>query len=174
MDLKWKKFLSFLLLFFFVALIGNLMAKERKGADLLVTKKDGQQVSGELITVKPSSLLLKNTDGRDETVDVADISVIKILKGSQAFQYGIAGFLIGGATRGILHSMVRKEKEGEEATQHFVQESVKWAAIVGAAGVVVGTAAGIDKTVKIEGKSDVQVDSALRKLSKKARVPNYQ
>lgn len=174
MNLKWKKFISFLLLFFFVALIGNLMAKERKGADLLVTKKDGQQVKGELITVKPTSLLLKNVDGRDETVDVADISIIKILKSSRAFQYGVAGFLIGGATRGILHSVVRKEKEGEEATQHFVQESVKWAAIIGAAGVVVGSVAGMDKTIKIEGKPDVQIDNALKKLSKKARVPNYQ
>ena len=52
-----KKFISLFLIFSLMMLSTNLYAKERRGAKLIVTKKDGQQIRGELITVKPNSLL---------------------------------------------------------------------------------------------------------------------
>ena len=70
--------------------------------------------------------------------------------------------------------MVRKEKVGEETTQHFFQASIVWGFYAGVAGIIIGMAFGIDKTIKIEAKSDVEIDAALEKLRKKARVPNYQ
>lgn len=174
MKVKGKKFLSLFLVFSLGALSGNLMAKERQGAKLVVKKKAGQQIEGELITVKQSSLLLLNTDGKDESINIADINVIKIVKKSKAYELGLGGFLIGGVTRGVLHSAVRKEKEGEEATQHFVQASVVAGAIGLAAGIIIGTVLGIDKTIRIEGKSDSEIKKILEKLRKKARIPNYQ
>ena len=57
MNGKRKKLISVFLVFSLVALSGSLMGKERKGAKLTIQKKDGQKVMGELITVKPDSLL---------------------------------------------------------------------------------------------------------------------
>ena len=65
-----KKFLSLFLVFSLMMLSVNLYAKERRGAKLIITKKDGQQIEGELITVKPNSLLLLNTEGKDVPVDL--------------------------------------------------------------------------------------------------------
>ncbi len=175
MKVKGKKFVSLLLVFSLVALSGNLMAKEKKGANLLVTKKDGQQVAGELITVKPASLLLLNTDGRDETVDVADINEIKIVKKSRTFAFGAGAALFGGIISGVLQGEARRERLGyEESQEGYFSEPLTIAAIAGAGGALIGTVVGIDKKIKIEGKSDTQVSEALRKLSKKARVPDYQ
>jgi len=62
----------------------SLMAKEKRGAELIVNMKDGQSVRGELITVKENSiLLLEQGSGADVTVDIEDIGVIEIVKKSK-------------------------------------------------------------------------------------------
>ncbi len=175
MDEKRKKLTSVFLVFCLVALSGNLMGKERKGVKLAIKKIDEQQVNGELITVKPDSLLLLDSEtGSDVSVNIEDIKAIKIVKKSLAYELGLGGFLATAAYRGVAHSSIRREEEGEAATQHFLGTTLVIGAIAGAVGVLIGVALGIDKTIKIEGKSDVEIDAALKKLSKKARVPNYQ
>lgn len=174
MNEKRRKLTSLFLVFALVALSGNLIGKERKGVKLDIQKIDGQKVNGELITVKPDSLLLLDSEGVDVSVDIKDVESIKILKKSKAYELGLAGFLVGATIRGVGHSMVRKEEVGEETTQHFFQASIVWGFYAGVAGIVIGMALGIDKTIKIEGKSDVEIDAALEKLSKKARIRNFQ
>jgi hypothetical protein len=41
----------------FLILPAGLSAKERRGADLIVTRLDGSQLSGELIAVKPETVV---------------------------------------------------------------------------------------------------------------------
>ncbi|NQT79484.1 MAG: hypothetical protein HQ555_03715 [Candidatus Aminicenantes bacterium] len=55
---KSKKFLALFLVFSLVFLYANLFAKEKRGDLLVITKKGGEQINGELITVKPNSPLL--------------------------------------------------------------------------------------------------------------------
>lgn len=180
MKVKGKKFVSLFLVFSLVALSGNLMAKERRGAQLLIQKKDGQQVRGELITVKEDSLLLLDSEtGADVSVDIKDVKVIKIVKKSLTYELGISGFLLGGITLGIFHSQIVKGeevKEGEtgKATQHQVWRTSGLGALIGSlAGIIIGTVVGIDKTIQIEGKSDSQIKEIFEKLRKKARIPDY-
>ena len=77
-----KKFISLFLAVSLMMLSVNLYAKERRGAKLIITKKNGYQTEGELITVKPNSLLLLSITGRDMSVDIADIKVIRVVKKS--------------------------------------------------------------------------------------------
>ena len=63
MKKKFGKIMSLFLIFSLVILSGNITAQEKKGAKLVVTKNDGQQVTGELITVKKDSLLLLDAEG---------------------------------------------------------------------------------------------------------------
>ena len=174
MNGKRKKLISVFLVFSLVALSGSLMGKERKGAKLTIQKKDGQKVMGELITVKPDSLLLLDSEGIDVSVDIGDVKAIKIMKKSLAYEFGLSGFLVGAAVSGVTHSGTRKEEVGEEATQHFVFKTIAIGGITAVVGIIIGMAFGIDKTIKIEGKSDVEIDAALEKLRKKARIRNYQ
>ena len=174
MNEKRKKLTSLLLVFSLVVLSGNLIGKERKGVNLTITKKDGQEVMGELITVKPDSLLLLDSEGVDVSVGIGDVKSIKIMKRSKAYELGLSGFLVGAAYSGIAHSGTRKDQVGEEATQHFVFKTIAIGAMTAAAGIIIGMVLGIDKTIKIEGKSDVEIDAALEKLSKKARIRDFQ
>ena len=50
-----------------------LDAEEKRRAKLVITKKDGQQIEDKLITVKPTSLLLLDTEGKDVSVAIANI-----------------------------------------------------------------------------------------------------
>ena len=91
-----KKFVSLFLVFALIMLSVNLYAKERRGAKLLITKKDGKQIEGELITVEKDSLLiLTKWSERDESIDIEDIKVIRVVKKSQVGKGMLYGFLIG-------------------------------------------------------------------------------
>jgi hypothetical protein len=58
-------------------------AKERRGARIKITNKDGGRLEGELIAVKPDSLLLLSRDGQDVTADIAGIDTVQIVKESK-------------------------------------------------------------------------------------------
>jgi hypothetical protein len=76
---------------------------KKKGADLIIQKKDGRYERGELIAVKENSLLLmERNSGADVTVDVGDIRVITIVKKSKFLTGAGTGLLIGGGI-GVLH-----------------------------------------------------------------------
>ena len=153
-----KKFISLFLAFSLVMLSANLYAKERRGAKLIVTKKDGQQIRGELITVKPNSLLLLSITGRDVSVDIADIKVIKIVKKSKALLGPCIGLLAG-----IVAAKIGK----------YLIFAVIYPSTGMITGGLWGGYIGKDKTIQIEGMSDLEIKEALDKLRKKARIRDY-
>lgn len=169
-----KKFVSLFLVFFLLTLSGNLYAKERQGAKLQITKKNGIQIAGELITVKPNSLLLLNTEGRDVSVDIADIKVIRVMKKSKLWTGAGLGALIGGGGTAMYKHLFFNENGEQELKYIF---TALLGLIGGAAGALaggfIGASAGIDKTIQIEGRPDTEIREILEYLGKKARVPDY-
>ena len=115
-----KKLIFLFLVFSILILSGNLIAKERRGADVKIyntkPQKEGTQwetphIRGELIAVKKSSLLLLGSEGADVTVDVSDINSIKIIPKSNALSYGILGLVAGGTIGFIMgHSDCQRDK----------------------------------------------------------------
>ena len=187
MNLTSKKFISLFLVFSIMMLSVNLYAKERRGAKLLITKKDGQQIKGELITVKPNSLLLLDAEGKDVPVDIEDIRVIKIVRKSRAS----TGFAVG-AMVGVLISIATYRKHVpasdpkpdlfsplREIARTIIEPIVIPARITvsfGLIGLVIGAVAGvagIDKKIQIEGMTDSEIQETLDKLRKKARIRDY-
>ena len=163
-----KKFISLFLAFSLMILSANLYAKERRGAKLIITKKDGRQIEGELITVKPNSLLLLDTEGKDVSVGIVDIKIVRIVKKTKALEGALIGGLVGGGG-GVLFPYIAGISEPREWT---------WIGIVtGIGGVllggVVGGLFGIDKKIQIEGMSDLEIQATLDKLRKKARIRDY-
>jgi len=175
MNAKGKKFIALFLIFSLLALSGNLHAKERRGVDLVITKKDGQVVKGELIVVKENSLLLKEREsGGDVSVDIEHISFIRIVKKSIA----VWGFRVGGAVVGaaIGCAVGGSLFDGEGGLNYGTTIGVGLSvALLGTLmGAVIGAAMGTDKTIQIAGKSDSEIKEALEYLRKKARVTNFQ
>ena len=143
MNPKGKKFISLFLVISLLALTGNLMAREMRGAKLIIQKEDGSQIEGELIAVKQNTLLLLDLEiGAGVPVDIKDIKVIKINKKSK-FLLGIfSGLLVvliypsGGITAGI------------------------W-----------GVIEGFDIVVDLKGRSEEEMRRILRKLNEKSLFP---
>ena len=189
---KSKKFISLFLIFSLLALSTNLYAKERRGAELII-QRIGDQVrqvkktqlkdtpwetsaitgiKGELITVKPNSLLLLDAAGKDMSIDIADIKVITIMKKSKAGKGALYGLLIGGVIGAAAGS---REKDD------FIFSSSELAAMGGLVfgllgallGAGIGAVLGKDKKIRIEGMSDLEIQEILDKLRKKARIRDY-
>ena len=175
MKVRSKKFIALVLILSLVMLYANLYAKERRGAKLIVTKKDGQQVQGELITVKPNSLLLLDAEGKDVSVDIEDIKVIRVVKKSQVGKGVLTGTLIGAGLGVLLGGMLGLKFKGDD--RDILLAMAFFGAIGVAQGVLVGGIIGAvskgSKTIQIEGMSDLEISEALDKLRKKARIPDY-
>ncbi len=169
-----KKIIALFLVFSLLALSGSLYAK-KKGAQLVIDKKEGQSVAGELIAVKNSSLLLLNSEGADESVDIENINRIRIVKKSKFGRGAGFGLLSTGVVfLGIgTYSWLQYD---EPANLLFI--SLYWLLVVALpsalVGGLIGVAAGTDEKIQIEGMSDTEIKTELEKLRKKARVPNYQ
>ena len=141
--------------------------REKHGAKLIVTKNDGQQIEGELITVKPKSLLLLDTDGKDVSVGIADIKVIRVMKKSKGAR---TGFLIGGGLALIVGiGQIGAEVHG--FIPSFLDGLIFFALPGALLGKIIG--GGADKTSQIEGMTDSEIQEALDKLRKKARIRDY-
>lgn len=111
-----RKFTAVLLVFSLMMLYANLYAEEKRGAKLIVTKKGGLLIEGELITVKENGLLLLDTEGKDVTVGIEDIFVIRIVKKPQVAKGALGGLLGGfafGASMVGLLALLLKASVGE-------------------------------------------------------------
>jgi len=171
---KRKGIVSLLLVLSLVAFSWNLMAQDlsrsvRKGAKLRIQKNDGQQVTGELITVKKDSLLLMSAEINADIssqILIKEVEMITIVTKSRVLQVGIYGVLAG-----ILYgSATKSQSRSFEPNQKYIT----FGAIGGVAGAVLGTVLGINKKIQIQGKSDAEIQKTLEKLSKSALVPGIQ
>ncbi len=173
-----KKFISLFLVFSLMMLSANLYAKERRGAKLIITKKDGRQIEGELITVKPNALLLLDTEGKDVSVEIADIKAIRIAKKSKFWAGAGIGFLTG-VVLGAIVSIPAVDAASDPSSYYYIVPwvlTVIYGAIGGLACGIIGGIAGAnpkDKTIQIEGMTDLEIEEAMDKLRKKARIRDY-
>ena len=155
-----KKFISLFLIFSLVMLSVNLYAKERRGAKLLITKKDGQLIEGELITVKPNSLLLLDNEGKDVSVGIGDIRIIRRVK-----KGALIGLLVGVGS-GLIAGRANEIIEGDTSYVAFPVYGIL-------IGIPVALIVGKDKTIHFEGMTDSEIQDALDKIRKKARIRDY-
>jgi hypothetical protein len=145
----------------------GLSAKERRGAMLLVTKLDGRLSEGELIAVKPDSLLLLS-GGTDVSVGLAEIKSVRIVRESMAGKGALWGFLGGslvGGTLGGLSGGLDDFTPGQAAV--LIGLTFGLAGCIGGLGV--GTLLSIDTTIDIAGEPEELVRSRLEKLKAYSR-----
>ena len=170
MILKDKKLVTLALVFSVVTLCPLLDAKERRGAQLKIAQKDGGQREGELIAVKPGSLLLQSASGGDVSVELAAIDTIKIVKRSKI---GMAALIGGGvgAAFGVIAGIV---------SPGFTSRGVaalEGAGLFGGGGAAVGGLTGLmisqPKTINISGMDENRLRATMEKLRKQSRVPDF-
>ncbi len=144
----------------------------RQGAELIVIKIDGQQIMGELITVKSKSLLLLDNKGKDVSVDIANIRIITIVNKSKAGKGALYGLLTGIIAGGV-YKLAREGIVGQGPSPSWLDGFILFGLPAVIIFAIIGAVAGTDETIQIEGMTDSEIQKALDKLRKKARVPNY-
>jgi len=159
-----KKLLSLFLIFSLMMLSVNLYAKERRGAKLIITKTDGRNIRGELITVKENSLLILDTEGKDVSVGIVDIKVVRIVKKSKFLQSLGIGLLIGAAGGALL---------GYSGGHDALYLGIGFGFIGLLIGGISYASTGKDEKIKIERMTDSEIQETLYKLRKKARIRDY-
>jgi hypothetical protein len=152
-----------------LGLPGGLAAKERRGAELVVTSKDGRVAQGELIAVKPASLLLlDHMTGRDVSVALTDVSLIRIVRESKA----LTGLLIGlvpGAVGGAVWGAHASAGDMPELGAFLGGLTV--GTIAGLVGLAAGFGMGIDSIVRYSGLTEAEQAVFLVGLDRRAREP---
>jgi hypothetical protein len=165
-----KKFISLFLVFFLLTIncasLRTTSGKERLGATLIITKKDGKKISGRLFAVKKDSLLL--SPGKEVSIDIKDIEKIVVVKNSKVR----LGVIIGGLTGAVAGGFI------STTTEYWDPLIIGMYANIGGAigiliGGVTGALLGIDKTIQIEGMTDSKIQKTLDYLRKQARIRDY-
>jgi len=168
-----KKLISLFLVFFLIMLSANLYAKKR-GAELVITKKNGFQERGELIVVKKDSLLLLFAGRIYVSVSIENIKAITIVKKSKSGTGTLIGVLVGGGGTALYHEIFDGDYE-DPSHKHIY--TVIYGLIGGAIGALLGASfgasAGKDKIIQLEGMTDSEIQETLDKLRKKARIRDY-
>jgi hypothetical protein len=171
-----KNVIVAVLLLFMPLLFTDVTAKEKKhGAQLSIQKKDSQEVRGELLTVKGSHLLLMDSSSLSGvTLDIGEISRIRVVKKSKFFKGLGYGSLLGvgiGAMLGLA--------QGDDEPGFMSWKAGDYALILGLAGGVLGGSvggifgysAGIDELIDLEGRSNDEIMLILNKLKSGSRYP---
>lgn len=152
--------------FLIISCFGNIQAAPRKhGVELIVVKMDGKVVRGELIAVKPSSILTME-DSSDEAIDIKDIKLIKVVSKEELLRGKGIGFIIGSVS-GALLGAASGSSGGTVIGATSVFGGIIGEFVLG----LIGTNAGVVETIQIEGKSPEEVKEALGKLNRLARIP---
>jgi len=132
----------------------HLTAKERRGAELIITKTDGQQIAGELIAAKPSSLLLFDLKtGADVSVEIGEVAVIKIIGKSKVWAGGAIGFIVGALVVGLGVNLAEYIDESYDIASRSWKGAMLGGVIFAIPGALIGAHKGKAKTIQIEGKS---------------------
>jgi hypothetical protein len=147
------RLLSFILIL--VTGAANLLAREKRGAEIIVRMINGQESRGELIAVKAESLIVKEDEsGAALSLKIDEINSVKVVHKPQILKWT----LLGAATCGIAFSATKyfifAKEEAATASDWFSRaatEDLGLAAIIGVAfGAAVGAGIGLSK-----GKDEV-------------------
>jgi hypothetical protein len=170
---EMKTFIALFLAFSILVISGDIFAKERKGDDVIIQKTDGTQVTGELIAVKENAFLLMDRDsGVDVTVEIEEVSVVRIVKKSKLL-LGTGAGLATGLIMGAAISHFGGPGSGSLCPDENAIAAMGATVGLTILGAVIGSGAGKDETIQIvEGMPDSTIKAILAELSKKARVKN--
>ncbi len=166
MNLITRRLVALTLLGLMAGLPGALPAAGRRGADVVVVRMDGVVLAGELIVVRPASIVVLTSDGTDSTIPVADIASVRVRKKSK----GGIGALVGFAGGVALASLILSSSDMNPDKDDYMRAGFFLGLFGAAPGFLIGVLAGSDRTVKVAGQSPEKVSVDLAYLAKKARV----
>lgn len=148
----------------------GLSAKERRGAKLVVTRLDGSQVKGELISVRPDSLLLLSDRGGNESIDLAAIGAVRVVRRSRAGLFSA----LGGAAGVLTCALAVMPLIHYHTTASDIEVFGGLGGLGAGLGALLGSMAGKDSSFAVAGKTEGELSDfwkGLRAYSREGRSP---
>jgi hypothetical protein len=152
-----------------LCLPSGLAAKQRRGADLIVTRLDGSQAAGELVAVKPDSLLLLS-ESRDLSVARGEVRTVRIVRRSHGALFagigGAAGAVVGATAGAYIFNSISDDQPGA------LSGGLAFGALGALAGLIANAVISGDSHVLIEGKPEedaARLWERLRRYSREGR-----
>jgi len=152
----------------------------REGAQLVLTTKEGQVISGELLAVKHHSLILKDTSGGGLTQDIGDLETITLRKGSHLLA-GLGIGLAAGAALGVGIGYAAGQKQPRDLSDiHFLSNNYVVTALLGGflgalagagVGALIGSASSAPQTIILAKVPPEKIERLLTWLRSKGRFP---
>lgn len=170
----FKQHVPHVLIPFIIALLiipGDLMA--RKGARLLIEKRDQQQLKGELLSVDvEEKKLVLRTGGEGVKIYMDEVESIRILRQSFSMRAVGKGFLIGAGIGAGFALITYSDPDGENILGRELY-MLLLAGVFGLLGAIHGGTGGpYKKRIRIKGKFPSEIKKILKRLKKKALFKN--
>lgn len=148
-------------------------AGPRTGAKVSVMTRSGASHEGELIAVKPASVLLLDQFGWDQSIDLSDLQTVHIHRRSKAVPGALLGLVIG-AGGGYLAGFASARAGGAcpdcEAPLSGYAIGIVGGVIGLGAGAALGGGAGRDLVISFRGLTEAGRTAQLRRLRRYSRV----
>lgn len=155
---------------------GAQAAGRKTGAKVVIeTSGAAGEISGELVGIRKDAVIVGLEAGESRTVAIADISRIRVLRKSAA----VSGLIIGGIAGGIggIAFSAAKSERGDDVLDTILAGAAVGsvgALLGGGLGALIGGQFGGDRNYDLTKMSGAQVEKLMAKLSKAARVRDYQ
>ena len=146
----------------------------RRGTDIEATRGDGTVVKGELVAVRPKTLVIRETrSGEYLFMDLSDIALVRIPKTSKA--RGMWSGLIQGTFIGAIAGDVLSRK-GASTAEHWlwwIGGGLAGGGLGALFGGSVAVPTGEFDTIRLGGRPKAEVDAVLAKLQTLARISDF-
>lgn len=168
---RWLILICFLVIFLNV----SYAAGKKRGAVLLMTTQNGQNIKGELLAVKEAKLILLDmVTSKGIEVEIDTIRHIRIVRRSQILK-GIGKSLLIGAGSGFLLGFLDGDDSGGwfsmTAGEKALFGAVGFGILSLPVGGIWGAISGNDSSIPLETRSPEELQSILTKLNRRARFP---
>jgi hypothetical protein len=126
-----------------LALSTGLAASEKRGAEVVVQTRGGQESRGELIAVRAESLVIKEAKSEDGlSFKIDEIRSVRIVNRPQTLKWTLMGAVFGGVAFPATKYFLFVKEESYSAGEWFSKRSTEGLGLVAVIGVVVGAVAG--------------------------------
>ncbi len=170
MNKKNTKRISFFLIMTLVMLSTSITAQERQGAELIIQKKNGQLIKGELISVEQQSLLLLISEGGNISVTIEEIDHIIFKKRAKVFKGMGIGFLTGANFGSVFVSPIFFDSYDDLQWSGTILIGAGFVGVLGAlAGGIWELISEMDKKIDVKGKSDSMKNEIIQRLRSHSR-----
>ena len=170
-----KLFKILIVIFSLVIASSPLAAGEKQGANIIILKKNGQEITGELILLRKDTLVLMESETMMTLpVNIDEIVEIIIKKKSQVLKWAVLGTLVLGASgAGAAYLQGGDVGDGEfrYSAGDKARRGIFYMGLGGLlVGILIGASKGRDEIIQMVDIPPYKIPIIMSKLNSLARV----